>query len=98
MTIRKQLLALIACSVLVACGGGEKKSGGGGGGSADKNTLVIALKSTPPNLDVRAANDNASGRLYDLICSGLVCVTPNFENASYVAWNWQGPDNKTIIF
>jgi peptide/nickel transport system substrate-binding protein len=97
MTIRKQLLALIACSVLVACGG-ETKSGGGGGGSADKNTLVIALKSSPTNLDVRVGNDNASGRLYDLICSGLVRVTPNFDYAPDVAEKWETPDDKTIIF
>ena len=82
------------CALLVACGGGEKKAGG----AADKNTLVIALKSSPTNLDSRVGADNASGRLFDLVYSGLVRVTPNFDYAPDVAEKWETPDDKTIVF
>lgn len=93
----KHILAVVVCLVLVSCGGGEKKGTAGGGGT-DKNTLVIALKSSPTNLDSRVGNDNASGRLFDLVYSGLVRVTPNFDYAPDVAEKWETPDDKTIIF
>lgn len=94
--MRKLAFSLGLCALLVACGGGENK--GGAGGANDKNTLVIAVKSSPTNLDSRVGNDNASGRVYDLIYSGLVRVTPNFDYAPDVAQKWETPDDKTIIF
>src|SRR6059058_5727086 len=72
----RHLLALAIALSLVACGG-EKKAGGASGG--DKNTLVIAWQSSPTNLDIRVGNDNASGRMFDLIYSGLVKVTPDMN-------------------
>jgi len=93
--MNRQLLAILASSLLLAsCGGGEK----GKGGAGDKNTLVIALMTSPTNLDVRVGNDNASGRVYDLINSGLIKVTPNMDYAPDVAEKWETPDDKTIIF
>jgi len=94
--MNRQLLAILASSLLLlaSCGGGEKGKGGGG----DKNTLVIALMTSPTNLDVRVGNDNASGRVYDLINSGLIKVTPNMDYAPDVAEKWETPDDKTIIF
>lgn len=92
----KQLLSLVVCAALVACGG--EKKGGAGGGATDKNTLVIALKSSPTNLDARVGADNASGRIFDLVYSGLVRVTPNFDYAPDVAQKWETPDDKTIVF
>lgn len=92
----KQLLSLVVCAALVSCGGGEKK--GGAAGATDKNTLVIALKSSPTNLDSRVGADNASGRIFDLVYSGLVRVTPNFDYAPDVAQKWETPDDKTIVF
>jgi len=93
--MNRQLLAILASSLLLAsCGGGEK----GKGGAGDKNTLVIALMTSPTNLDVRVGNDNASGRVYDLVYSGLIKVTPNMDYAPDVAEKWETPDDKTIIF
>src|SRR5215207_6362441 len=90
--------ALVGCvAVLVACGGGEKKNGGGGGGS-DANRLVIGIKSSPTNLDPRVGNDNASGRIHDLCCAGLIKVTPEMDYAPDIAASWETPDDKTIIF
>src|SRR5579859_2366582 len=95
--MRKKLaLSAFLAALLVSCGGGENK--GGAGGANDKNTLVIALKSSPTNLDSRVGADNASGRLFDLIYSGLVRVTPNFDYAPDVAEKWETPDDKTIVF
>jgi len=82
--------------LLTACGGGEKKTGGGG--AADKNHLVIAAMSSPTNLDSRVGNDNVSGRMFDLIYSGLVRITPNMDYAPDVAEKWETPDDKTIVF
>jgi peptide/nickel transport system substrate-binding protein len=81
--------------LLVACGGGEKKTGGG---AADKNHLVIAATASPTNIDSRVGNDNPSGRMFDLIYSGLVRVTPNMDYAPDVAEKWETPDDKTIVF
>src|SRR5438270_10162739 len=92
----RELFALILVAFLVGCGGAEKKAGGGGGPS--KDTLVIALKSSPTNLDSRVGADNASGRLFDLIHSGLIKVTPDYDYAPDVAEKWETPDDKTIIF
>lgn len=86
----RQFLAILASAFFLTCGGGEKRSG--------NDTLVIALMSSPTNLDVRVGNDNASGRVYDLACSGLIKVTPNMDYAPDVAEKWETPDDKTIIF
>jgi peptide/nickel transport system substrate-binding protein len=79
---------------MASCGGGKEKAGGAAG---DKK-LVIALMSSPTNLDVRVGNDNVSGRMFDLIYGGLVKVTPNFDYAPDVAEKWETPDDKTIVF
>ncbi len=88
----RELFALILIAFLAGCGG-EKKGGG-----ASKDTLVIALMSSPTNLDSRVGADNASGRMFDLIHSGLIKVTPNFDYAPDVAEKWETPDDKTIVF
>ena len=91
----RQLFALISIAVLIGCGG-EKKGVAGGG--AAKDTLVIGLMTSPTNLDSRVGNDNASGRMFDLIHSGLIKVTPNMDYAPDVAEKWETPDDKTIVF
>ena len=90
----RELFAFVLIALLVGCGG-EKKAGGGG---TSKDTLVIALMSSPTNLDSRVGADNASGRMFDLIHSGLIKVTPNFDYAPDVAEKWETPDDKTIVF
>ncbi len=89
----RQLFASLAVVLLVACGGGEKKASSGA-----QNTLVIALKSGPANLDSRVGADNASSRMFDLVYSGLIKVTPDFNYAPDLATKWETPDDKTIIF
>lgn len=88
------LLAIGIALAFVACGGGEKKAGGG----TASDTLVIELQSSPTNLDARVGNDNVSGRVFDLIYSGLVKVTPDMNYAPDLATKWETPDDKTIVF
>lgn len=96
MNHRQLTTVAIACvlATLVACGG-EKKNGGAQG---DADRLVIGLKSSPTNLDPRVGQDNASGRIFDLCCRGLVRVTPEMDYAPDVATGWETPDDRTIIF
>jgi peptide/nickel transport system substrate-binding protein len=92
----RQLFALVLIAFVVACGG--KETGAGGGAAADKNALVIALKSSPTNLDSRVGNDNASGRVSELIYSALLQVTPTMDYRPDLATGWETPDDKTIVF
>ncbi|HEX6160936.1 MAG TPA: ABC transporter substrate-binding protein [Thermoanaerobaculia bacterium] len=96
MKSRHLVAAVIVSATLVACGGGEKNAGGGAGGS--ENKMVIGLQSSPTNLDPRVGNDNASGRIFDLCCAGLIKVTPEMDYAPDIAQSWETPDDKTIIF
>ena len=90
----RRLVAILVVVLLAACGGGEKK----GGAAPGEKTLVMAFKASPTNLDSRVGNDNYSGRAFDLIYSGLVKVTPNFDYAPDLAEKWETPDDKTIVF
>src|SRR5947209_3671720 len=92
----RSLAAIVFCAFLIACGGSEK--GAAGGGVTDKNTLTIALTASPTNLDSRVGNDNPSGRMFDLIYSGLIKVTPAMDYAPDLAEKWETPDDKTIVF
>lgn len=91
MTTR-QLYASLAVILLLACGSEKKGSAG------DNNTLVIAVKSSPANMDSRVGVDNVSSRMFDLVYSGLIKVTPNFDYAPDLATKWETPDDKTIVF
>lgn len=89
------LATACATMFLAACGGGEKKNGAAGG---DADRTVIAIQSSPTNLDPRVGNDNASGRMFDLCCRGLIKVTPEMDYAPDLAQSWETPDDKTVIF
>lgn len=97
MKTRLLIAVAIATSVTLAgCGGGGEKKDGAAGGKSD--ALVIGLKSSPTNLDPRVGSDNASGRIWDLCCAGLIKVTPENDYAPDIASSWETPDDKTIIF
>ncbi|HYO79708.1 MAG TPA: ABC transporter substrate-binding protein, partial [Thermoanaerobaculia bacterium] len=97
MQTSKLVTLAAAAALAIACGGGgEKKAGGGAAGEA--NRLVMPLQSSPTNLDPRVGNDNASGRIFDLCCRGLVRATPEMDYAPDLAQSWETPDDRTIIF
>src|SRR5688572_25452857 len=95
MRYRSLLAAALVAGVLIACRGKESKTEGG---AADQNRIVMAVKSSPTNLDVRVGNDNVSGRFFDVIYSGLIKVTPEMDYAPDVATRWETTDERTIIF
>jgi peptide/nickel transport system substrate-binding protein len=94
MNVRHWIALAIAIPVALTACRGEKSAKDG----AAESRLVIGLKSSPTNLDPRVGNDNASGRIMDLCCSGLIKVTPELDYAPDVAERWETPDDKTIIF
>jgi len=96
MKTRQLFASLIVVLLLLACGG--EKQGGTAGGAGGENKLVIALMTSPTNLDSRVGADNASSRMFDLIYSGLIKVTTNFDYAPDLATKWEMPDDKTIVF
>lgn len=99
MKINTRLGVLAAVLVLLAgCSRSESGAGDSGRGGGGGEELVIAFADSPSNLDVRVGNDNASGRIFDMVYSGLVKVTPTGEYAPDVAESWETPDDKTIIF
>jgi peptide/nickel transport system substrate-binding protein len=93
----KKLCALFTLILIAACGGGENKQAGGAGG-ANQDALVIAFSSSPTNLDPRVGNDNSSGRIQEMTCSGLVNFTEGFEYIPDLAERWETPDDRTITF
>lgn len=89
----------ITCALVAATGCGKSSSSKSGSArGAAKDSLVIAFSSSPTNLDARVGNDNASGRIFDLIYSGLVRLTPESDYAPDVAEKWETPDDRTIVF
>lgn len=78
----------------VACGGKKEPAAAGNG----SKPLVIAFDNSPTNLDARVGNDQGSGRIFDMIYSGLVKVTPDAGYEPDLAERWETPDDKTIIF
>jgi peptide/nickel transport system substrate-binding protein len=84
---------LVVTALCLGCGNKANARG-----ATRANTLIIGLKSSPTNLDSRVGADNASGRLFDLIHSGLIKVTPENGYAPDVAEKWETPDDKTIVF
>lgn len=95
MKTSRLIVVVAAAAILAACGGGGEKNAGAAG---DANRMVIPLQSSPTNLDPRVGNDNASGRIFDLCCRGLVRATPELDYAPDLAQSWETPDDKTIIF
>ena len=96
-----EVLAATLLLAVIATGCGKRESSAGGGGGkrgGDDQSLVFSLKSSPTNLDPRVGNDDASGRIFDLVHSGLIAITADNDYAPDVAESWETPDSLTIIF
>lgn len=89
---RFSLCAMLATAV--ACGGGEESANGGATGEP----MTIVLENAPTNLDPRVGNDQASGRVGDLIHSGLIKPSVTGDYDPDLASRWETPDDTTIIF
>jgi peptide/nickel transport system substrate-binding protein len=87
----------LAAMFAFACGGSER--GAGAGAAAADKPLVVAFDTSPTNLDARVGNDQASGRVFDLIYAGLVKFTPESGHAPDVAERWEvAEDGRTMTF
>src|SRR3954447_16529135 len=93
--MRRELIAIVCTSMLMACGGGgkEKKAAAG-----DKDTLVIAFDGSPANLDPRIGTNTYDGRIWDMASSGVIKMTPAGDYTGDLAEKWETPDDKTIVF
>ncbi len=88
------VMTLFAALVAAGCGGGERQAA-----PAGERELVIAFDTAPTNLDARVGNDQASGRIFDLIYAGLVRFTPQADHAPDVAERWEvSEDGLTLTF
>lgn len=78
----------------VACGDREQRTG-----DAAARPMVIAFDTAPTHLDSRIGNDQASGRIFDLIYAGLVKFTVDSGHAPDLAERWEvSEDGRTITF
>jgi peptide/nickel transport system substrate-binding protein len=93
--MRREWIAIICASVLLACGGGTEKKAPAAG---DKDTLVIAFDGSPANLDPRVGTSTYDGRIWDMTAGGLIKLTPTGDFTGDLAEKWETPDDKTIVF
>lgn len=91
------LTKLAVCAGLfaaVGCGGGESGDAAGGTGKP----MTIVFENAPTNLDPRVGNDQASGRVGDLMHSGLIKPSTTGDYDPDIAERWETPDDLTIVF
>ena len=93
--MRRELIAIVCTSMLMACGGGGKEKTAAAG---DKDTLVIAFDGSPANLDPRIGTNTYDGRIWDMAASGVIKMTPAGDYTGDLAEKWETPDDKTIVF
>jgi peptide/nickel transport system substrate-binding protein len=75
-------MSLLFCvGALASCGGAPSGAGDG--------DLVIALESAPIHLDPRLGSDQASGRAYELMLSGLVTKDVDGNYVPELAESWE---------
>lgn len=66
--------------------------------SADPNTLVMIIESSPANLDPRIGTDAQSERIDQLLFDGLLTRDEHFELQPGLAERWEVPDPVTYVF
>ena len=66
--------------------------------SADANTLVMIIESSPVNLDPRVGTDAQSERIGELLYDALVHRDEHFQVTPALAERWEIPDALTYIF
>ena len=68
------------------------------GRSADRNTLVMIIESSPANLDPRIGTDNQSERIGKLLYDSLLRRDEHFNLQPALAERWETRDPLTYIF
>jgi peptide/nickel transport system substrate-binding protein len=77
-------------ALVTACGSPEPASG--------PREIVLAWDPAPANLDSRVGTDISSGRVADLLYSGLIRVDASGNYVPDLAESWETPDDRTIVF
>ena len=91
MTCRRVGAGLSAVLLLAVCGSCRRQE-------LDLQTVVVAIESSPNNLDPRIGTDAQSERIGGLIFDALVRKDEHFEMRPWVATSWEQPDALTWIF
>ncbi len=85
------------CAVAVVAGC-LSPEGCRGRGAEPATTVVMAIESSPNNLDLRVGTDAQSERVGGLIFDGLVRKDEHFELRPWLATRWEQPDGLTWVF
>ena len=88
------LAAIVSISLAFVSCGGESAAPQ----PEPRDRLVIAFDGSPTHLDPRVGSDQNSGRVFDMIYSGLVRFSPAGRYDPDLAESWEMPDERTIVF
>ena len=64
----------------------------------DARTVLMAVESSPTNLDPRVGTDAVSERIGGLIFDALVTKDAHFQMRPWLAASWEQPDERTWVF
>ncbi|MDE3104392.1 MAG: ABC transporter substrate-binding protein [Acidobacteriota bacterium] len=64
----------------------------------DPTTVVVAIESSPENLDLRVGTDAQSERIGGLIFDPLVHKDAHYQMQPWLAQRWEQPDARTWVF
>jgi len=67
------------------------------GKSANPNTVVMIIESSPNNLDLRQGTDAQSERVGGVIFDGLVTKDEHYNLKPWLATSWEQPDPLTLV-
>ena len=82
------LAIALVCVALVGCRGRVE----------DGRTVVVAIESSPENLDLRVGTDAQSERIGALVFDSLVRKDEHFNLQPWLAVSWEQPDALTWVF
>ena len=82
------LILAVVCVGMVGCRGRVE----------DPRTVVVAIESSPNNLDLRVGTDAQSERVGGLIFDALVKKDEHFNLVPWLATRWEQPDALTWVF
>ena len=91
LALRRQrtLAVLVGCLWICGCRGR---------GLEPATTVVMAIESSPNNLDLRVGTDAQSERVGGLLFDALVKKDAHFELQPWLAERWEQPDARTWVF
>ena len=83
-----RVVSLLACCLSLGCHTRAPQPG----------TVVMAIESSPNNLDLRVGTDAQSERVGGLLFDALVKKDARFNLRPWLAQRWEQPDARTWVF